>query len=192
MINYRNTVFVTSLAKGNAPRKEVLPEVLLVGRSNVGKSSFLNALVNHKNLARTSGKPGHTRLLNFFKVDNTFYLVDAPGYGYTRGGGSHLLRFGELMETYFTDNSQLQFVLLLLDSRHDFSIDDQAFFEFLLKEKIPVKIILTKADKLNQKARAQALKRIEQLLVEHPEIPYYFFSTENRDLIETVKRNLYP
>lgn len=192
MINYRNTTFVISLAKGDAPRPETLPEVLLVGRSNVGKSSFLNALVDHKNLARTSGKPGHTKLLNLFKVDDTFYFVDAPGYGYTRGGGKHLLHFGELMEGYFKDNPSLKTVVLLLDSRHDFSSDDRSIFFFLVGEKIPIKIILTKADKLRQKDRALAMKRIEELLKDNPEIPYYFFSTDDRRLIEDVRKNLYP
>ena len=192
MVNFRNAAFITSLADGHAPRPESRPELLLVGRSNVGKSSLINALVDQKNLARTSAKPGHTRLLNLFDIDKTFYLVDAPGYGYTRGGGHHVAQFATLMESYFTDNNALEGVLWLLDSRHPLSQDDQTFLEFLTARKIPVKIILTKADKLNQKMRVEAKKRMADLLNDYPQFSYYFFSVEDTNLIKNLRSKIYP
>lgn len=192
MVNFRNAKFITSLADAHAPRPETRPELLLVGRSNVGKSSLINALVDQKNLARTSSKPGHTRLLNLFDIDHTFYLVDAPGYGYTRGGGRHVELFATLMEDYFHDNANLVGVLWLLDSRHDLSKDDQTFFTFLLAYKINVKIILTKADKLNQKMLAEAKKRMQVLLKDYPQFSYYFFSIDDANLIRNLRSNIYP
>ena len=124
------------------------PEFLLVGRSNVGKSSFINTLINRKNYARTSANPGKTQTINFYLVNNSFYLVDAPGYGFANLNKSKKRKFGLMMEDYLTNRETLKQVFMLIDFRHKPSSDDIMMYEFLKYYKIPVTIVATKSDKL--------------------------------------------
>lgn len=124
------------------------PEFLLVGRSNVGKSSFINTLINRKNLARTSSTPGKTQTINFYLVNDEFYLVDAPGYGFAKLGGATKKKFGLMMEDYLTNRENLKQVFMLIDFRHKPSSDDKLMYEFLKHYKIPVTIVATKSDKV--------------------------------------------
>lgn len=124
------------------------PEFLLVGRSNVGKSSFINTLINRKNLARTSSNPGKTQTINFYLVNEEFYLVDAPGYGFARVGQTTKKKFGLMMEDYLTNRNNLKQVFMLIDFRHKPSSDDKLMYEFLKHYQIPVTIVATKADKV--------------------------------------------
>ena len=124
MINFLNATFIKSCPNRNEKPQAQKPEVLIVGRSNVGKSSLINALTQKKKLAFTSSKPGHTRLLNYYDIDNKFYLVDAPGYGYAKGGIDLDRLFAEMMSSYFDNNSDLRLVLILLDARRELSEDD--------------------------------------------------------------------
>ena len=165
MINFTNTKFIKSAPSlSDAPQGQ-FPEVLLVGKSNVGKSSLINALCNKKALAFTSSKPGHTRLLNYYNIDNRFYLVDAPGYGFARGGIDLDRLFGEMMSEYFSDNQFLKLVLLLIDSRREFAENDLEILDFLKENKIPYFIVITKNDKINQKGKSELNKRLKQLEV---------------------------
>lgn len=124
------------------------PEFLLVGRSNVGKSSFINTLINRKNYARTSSNPGKTQTINFYLVNDSFYLVDAPGYGFANLGKSKRKKFGLMMEDYLTNRNQLKQVFMLIDFRHKPSADDKLMYEFLKHYQIPVTVVATKSDKV--------------------------------------------
>ena len=150
MINFSNTTFVKSAPSLKDAPQGQFPEVLLVGKSNVGKSSLINSLCNKKALAYTSSKPGHTRLLNYYNVDNKLYLVDAPGYGYAKGGFNLDKLFGEMMEDYFTNVTRLKLVMVLLDSRRELSEDDLEIIDYLKSKNLSYLLVFTKVDKINQ------------------------------------------
>jgi GTP-binding protein len=134
-------------------------EILLVGRSNVGKSSFINRIIGRKSYARTSSTPGKTQTINFYLVNNKFYLVDAPGYGYTKLSKENHNKFGLMMEEYLKGRDNLKQVFMLVDFRHKPSKDDVMMYEFLKFYKIPVTIVATKADKIT-KSNYQKQKNI--------------------------------
>ena len=181
MINYKNSTFIKSLTDVKEKPSGLLPEVLIVGKSNVGKSSLINALTGHTRLAFTSSKPGHTKLLNYFNIDNKFYLVDAPGYGYAKGGVDLDRLFGEMMEQYFVDNHELKLVLLLLDSRREFNQNDLEILNYVKQESIPYYLVITKVDKVNQSEKAKLYKHLKEMDVSS-EIIYYTSSNEPRSL----------
>lgn len=124
------------------------PEFLLVGRSNVGKSSFINSLLERKNLAYVSGHPGKTQTLNFYLVNQDFYLIDVPGYGFAQVGFQKQQKFGMMIEEYLEKRSNLKRVFMLVDFRHKPSKDDLLMYHFLKYYKIPVTVVATKADKV--------------------------------------------
>ena len=163
MINFNNSSFIKSAPSVKERPQDQLPEVLIVGKSNVGKSSLINTLCQRKSLAFTSSKPGHTRLLNYYNIDNKFFLVDAPGYGYAKGGIDLDRLFGTMMDEYFTDNQYLKLVLLLIDSRREFGENDLEILNYLQESGITYFIVITKTDKINQKGRSELNKRLENL-----------------------------
>ncbi|MGT2809757.1 ribosome biogenesis GTP-binding protein YihA/YsxC [Streptococcus intermedius] len=147
-INTHNAEILLSAAnKSHYPQDEI-PEIALAGRSNVGKSSFINTLLNRKNLARTSGKPGKTQLLNFFNIDNQLRFVDVPGYGYAKVSKTERAKWGRMIEEYLTTRENLRAVVSLVDFRHEPSADDVQMYEFLKYYEIPVIVVATKADKI--------------------------------------------
>ena len=125
-----------------------LPEFMLVGRSNVGKSSFINTLVNRKNIAYTSGKPGKTQTLNFYLVNKSFYLVDVPGYGYAAVNKKVQEKFGKMIEEYLEKRDELIRVFMLIDFSHKPTEDDKLMYNFLKYDNIPVTVVATKVDKV--------------------------------------------
>ncbi len=127
-----------------------LPEFLLVGRSNVGKSSFINTLLNKRGLARTSATPGKTQTINFYLVNDEFYLVDAPGYGYANLNKAKQKKFGLMMEDYLTTRTNLKQVFMLIDFRHKPTEDDILMYNYLKYYNIPVTIVCTKVDKVSK------------------------------------------
>lgn len=141
------------------------PEFLLVGRSNVGKSSFINTLINRKNYARTSSNPGKTQTINFYLVNDKFYLVDAPGYGFANLSKANKKKFGLMMEDYLMNRPNLKQVFMLIDFRHKPTNDDLMMYEFLKHYEIPVTIVATKTDKVgitsHQKHRNIILDELE-------------------------------
>ena len=140
-------------------------EFLLVGRSNVGKSSFINTLINRKNFARTSSTPGKTQTLNFYLINDLFYIVDVPGYGFAKVSKKLKNNFGLIMEDYLESRQNLKNVFLLIDFRHKPTNDDVMMYEFLKYYNIPVTIIATKADKV-KKSFDRKLQEIEQVIKE--------------------------
>lgn len=181
MINFKNATFIKSLTNVKEKPSGSLPEVLIVGKSNVGKSSLINALTSKNRLAFTSSKPGHTKLLNYFNIDNRFFLVDAPGYGYAKGGVDLDRLFGEMMESYFVNNDELKLVLLLLDSRREMNTNDLEILEYVKKENIPYYIVITKLDKVNQSEKSKLNKHLAEIEIS-PSIVFYTSVNETRSL----------
>ena len=130
-------------------------EFLCLGRSNVGKSSFINTIINRENLARTSSKPGKTTTLNFYKVNDEFYIVDVPGYGYAATSKKQIEKFGVMIEEYLKQRPYLKHVFLLVDYRHKPTEDDVLMYKFLKYYNLPVTIVATKYDKVNRSLRAK-------------------------------------
>ncbi|MCH5180415.1 MAG: YihA family ribosome biogenesis GTP-binding protein [Erysipelotrichales bacterium] len=187
MLNFRSATFIKSATlKKDRPNKN-LKEVLFVGRSNVGKSSLINALCDNKSLCFTSSKPGHTRLLNYFEIKDTLYLVDAPGYGYSKAGGRHDELFGAMMEDYFAENDNLSLIVFLMDSRREVREEEKDLLNFFNEENIPYVITFTKADKLNQSEKAKAMKEVHKLSSSN-NADIIFTSINNKNSIEELKK----
>lgn len=140
------------------------PEFLLVGRSNVGKSSFINTLIERKNFARTSSKPGKTQTLNFYFINDAFYLVDVPGYGYASVSKDRQKKFGLMIEEYLKERVNLKQVFLLIDYRHKPTEDDCLMYEFLKFYNLDITIVATKYDKIGKNARSKQDKLIKETL----------------------------
>ena len=135
-------------------------EFLLIGRSNVGKSSFINTIINRKSFARTSATPGKTQTLNFYKINDEFYLVDAPGYGFAKVRNSLKKKFGLIIENYLKARNNLQMVFLLIDFRHKPTEDDILMYNYLKYYNIPVTIVCTKVDKVSKNSHEKNKKTI--------------------------------
>ena len=136
------------------------PEFLLVGRSNVGKSSFINSILSRNNLAYTSSKPGKTQTLNFYGINNSFYLIDVPGYGYANVDKKTQAKFGMMIEEYLEKRTQLKRVFMLIDFRHIPTEDDLLMYNFLKYYNLPVTVIATKSDKVGGSKKQKNLKAI--------------------------------
>lgn len=147
-VNVNNLKLTISAASKKQYPETDLPEIALAGRSNVGKSSFINTLLNRKNFARTSANPGKTQLLNFYNIDEQVHFVDVPGYGYARVSKSEREKWGKMIEEYLTSRENLQAVVSLVDLRHEPSEDDKLMYEFLKYYHLPVILVATKADKV--------------------------------------------
>ncbi|MBA2871643.1 GTP-binding protein [Anoxybacillus calidus] len=155
-----------------------LPEFALAGRSNVGKSSFINKMVNRKNLARTSSKPGKTQTLNFFLINESLYFVDVPGYGFAKVSKKEREAWGKMIETYLTTREQLRAVVLIVDLRHAPTKDDVMMYEFLKHYEIPAVIIATKADKIPRGKWQKHVKVVRETLNVVEGDPVIIFSSE--------------
>ena len=165
-----------------------LPEVLFCGRSNVGKSSFINALVNRKALARTSSNPGKTQTVNFYLVNKCFYLVDVPGYGYAKVSKSMKEQFGEMIEEYLTKRETLKRAFLLVDYRHEPTNDDVLMYQFLKHYNIKVCVIATKMDKLKNSELVKNKKAIINKLQLTDEDLFIATSSETKKgILETLE-----
>ncbi|MEI6639254.1 MAG: YihA family ribosome biogenesis GTP-binding protein [Chlorobium sp.] len=141
--------------------EELSPEIVFVGRSNVGKSTLLNSLTGVKGLAKTSSTPGKTRLINYFRVNNEFFFVDLPGYGYAAVGQAEKAAWGHLLASFIERRSNISLIVLLLDSRHPAMHSDRAMIDFLEFHERPYGIVLTKYDKLTQKEKVKAQRIME-------------------------------
>ncbi|NGP45507.1 YihA family ribosome biogenesis GTP-binding protein [Bacillaceae bacterium SIJ1] len=140
------------------------PEIALSGRSNVGKSSFINTMLGRKALARTSQKPGKTQTLNFYGINELFYFVDVPGYGYAKVSKSERARWGKMMEQYFSKSETLRGVIQLVDFRHPPSEDDVQMYEFLKYYEVPVLLVATKMDKVKKTQVPRHMKQLKQAI----------------------------
>ena len=188
MINFSNVTFVKSCPTRKEKPQVTKSEVLIVGQSNVGKSSLINALCNKKKIAFTSSKPGHTRLLNYYDIDGAFYMVDAPGYGYAKGGLDLDRLFANMMESYFDNNNELKLVLILLDARRELSVDDQEIIDFVKESNVSYFIVVTKYDKVNQKEKAALNKRLAVEGFDKEQI--FYTSSLNNDGLNLLKKGI--
>ena len=175
----------------SAVRKSQFPtdsknEFLLVGRSNVGKSSFINTLINRKNFARTSSIPGKTQTLNFYLINDYFYLVDAPGYGYAKVNKQLKNKFGLIMEDYLEGRENLKMVFLLIDFRHKPTSDDVMMYKYLKHYNIPVSIVCTKVDKVTKNSHIKCINQITKTLEVNKEDLILFSS-----ITKTGKQEVY-
>ncbi|NLK51857.1 MAG: YihA family ribosome biogenesis GTP-binding protein [Syntrophomonadaceae bacterium] len=170
--------FVISAVRPAQYPEDNRPEIALVGRSNVGKSSLINRLVNRRNLAHTSNTPGRTRMLNFYRINNDWYLVDLPGYGFARVSKAMRKDWQKLIEGYLRNRSTLCGIIQLIDIRHPPTPDDQQMYEWLQYYRLPTIIVATKADKIARGRWPQHLKIIRQGLAISPETPLILFSAE--------------
>lgn len=187
-MNYNNAQFYTSYGSFNQIPPSERTEIAFSGRSNVGKSSLINKIFNRKSLARVSAVPGKTATINFYSLEN-LYFVDLPGYGYAKVSKSEKERWGELIEGYLHDDRELALVFQLIDFRHPPTADDIMMVNFLIDSEIPFVVVLTKADKLSKKQREE---RRASLLNELPcaeDITIIEFSAqtgEGRDEIRSI------
>ena len=152
-------LFVSAVRRSQYPN-DGYPEFIMLGRSNVGKSSFVNTILNRKNLARISSKPGKTVTINFYNVEDSFYLVDVPGYGYADTSKEEIRKFGLMVEEYLQKREELKRVFLLVDFRIKPTNDDVLMYNFLKYYQIPVTVIATKCDKVNSKDKERNIKQI--------------------------------
>ena len=160
--------FITSLAEyGPFPGKG-LSQIAVAGKSNVGKSTLINKLCRRNKLARTSATPGKTRLINIFLLNDSFHLVDLPGYGFAKVDKKEKARWGRMMQDYFTGAEELKHVLCLVDVRHDPTEDDVTMNRFLRDMQIPFTVVATKADKISRGARSKYLAPICRALLVQP------------------------
>ncbi len=171
--------FIVSNSEVDKCPKERLPEYAFIGRSNVGKSSLINMLTNHKNLAKTSSKPGKTQLINHFKIDNNWFLVDLPGYGYARVSKKTKAVFQQFITDYFERREQLICAFVLIDIRLEAQKIDLEFMEYLGESEIPFAIIFTKADKIGKtKVASHIAAYKKQMLANNwAEMPQYFITS---------------
>lgn len=156
--------------------KEGLPEIVLSGRSNVGKSSLINRLLSRKSLARTSSQPGKTQTLNFYQVNHVLNLVDVPGYGYAKVSKSQREKFGQIIEHYLMSRQELKGAVILVDARHEPTADDQSMYHYVDYYDIPILVVATKIDKITRNQRAKSLQRIRQVLEMPQDAPLQPFS----------------
>ena len=171
---------------------ENLPEIAFAGRSNVGKSSLINALLNRKNIARTSNTPGRTQELNFFNINDTFYLVDMPGYGYAEAPLKMIREWNKLIRAYFMSRSNLKRLYVLIDSRHGLKNNDIEFISLLDECAVSYQIVLTKTDKIGKMATQKVFEETTEKLKSHPAAyPFVLVtSSEKKEGLNTLRAEI--
>ena len=176
----KNPQFEVSAVRENQYPKNGLPEVVLVGKSNVGKSSFVNTMINRKKLARTSSEPGKTRQLNFYNMDNKFYFVDLPGYGYSKMSKQEQVKVGEFIEHYLANRKEICLIIFLVDIRHDPTSNDFLMYDYVIRSGLPCMILANKADKIAKTKVDDAAKNLQKQLNPIGDITTLPFSSERK------------
>ncbi|MBT2582446.1 ribosome biogenesis GTP-binding protein YihA/YsxC [Planococcus sp. ISL-109] len=177
-MNVNNVELVISAVRPAQYPETELPEFALAGRSNVGKSSFINKLIGRKSMARISSKPGKTQTLNFYKIEEELFFVDVPGYGYAKVSKTEREAWGKMIETYITSREQLRAVVQIVDLRHPPSVDDRTMYDFMKYYNIPCIIIATKADKIPKGKWDKHKKIVRETLDMEKGDPLIVFSSE--------------
>lgn len=176
----KNPRFQVSAVKPAQYPTNNLPEIVLVGKSNVGKSSFINTMINRKKLARTSSEPGKTRQINFYNIDDTFYFVDLPGYGYSKMSKQEQEQVGKFIEQYLFNRQQIALIIFLVDIRHSPTENDKLMYNYIISSGLPCIILANKADKIAITKVDDTTKNLQKKLNPIGDIPTFPFSSERK------------
>lgn len=179
-MNINNPKFEISATSPNQYPKNNLPEIVLVGKSNVGKSSFINTMINRKKLARTSSEPGKTRQINFYNIDDLFYFVDLPGYGFSKMSKKEQVIVGKFIEEYLFNRKNIVLVIFLIDIRHNPTENDKLMYDYIIRSGLPCIILANKADKLAITKVSEQVKDLQKKLNPIGDISTFPFSSERK------------
>ncbi|EAE5699179.1 YihA family ribosome biogenesis GTP-binding protein [Listeria monocytogenes] len=179
-MDVNNVELIISAVRPEQYPETDLPEYALAGRSNVGKSSFINTMIRRKSMARISQKPGKTQTLNFYKIEEALFFVDVPGYGFAKVSKTEREKWGVMIETYITSREQLRGVIQIVDLRHKPTEDDRMMYEFLKYYDIPVIVVATKADKIPRSKWQKNAKIVRETLDFDPDDKFVLFSSETK------------
>ena len=169
-----------------------LPEIVLVGKSNVGKSSFINTMINRKKLARTSSEPGKTRQINFYNMDDKFYFVDLPGYGYSKMSKVEQEKVNHFIDEYLHVRKNISLIILLIDIRHEPGANDRMMYDYIIRSGLPFMVLCNKADKIAVTKVESAVKAIQSDLNPIGDFPFMPFSAERKIYSDDVWNFLKP
>jgi len=186
----KNPILTVSAVSPKQYPQDDLPEIVLVGKSNVGKSSFINTLVNRKKLARTSSEPGKTRQINFYNMDHQFYLVDLPGYGYSKMSKQEQARVGSFIEEYLQKSKKIALIIFVIDIRHEPTTNDKLMYDYIFKTNLPCLVITNKADKIAITKVDSALEHLQEVLNPLKDMTFLPFSSERKIYTQKVWEEL--
>ena len=176
----KNPQFEVSAVSPKQYPKNGLPEIVLVGKSNVGKSSFVNTMINRKKLARTSSEPGKTRQINFYNIDDSFYFVDLPGYGYSKMSKKEQAQVGDFIEEYLFNRKEIALIIFLIDIRHNPTANDLLMYNYVISYKLPFIILTNKADKIAITKVDNAVKNLQKQINPIGDVTTLPFSAERK------------
>ena len=179
-MNVKNPKFEISAVGPKQYPKNNLPEIVLVGKSNVGKSSFVNTMINRKKLARTSSEPGKTRQINFYNIDDLFYFVDLPGYGYSKMSKKEQEQVGKFIENYLFNRKEIALIIFLIDIRHSPTSNDKLMYNYIISSGLPCLILANKADKIAITKVDDTVKALQKELNPIGDITTLPFSSERK------------
>ena len=186
MMIIKNPKFEISAVKPSQYPKNDLPQIVLVGKSNVGKSSFINSMINRKKLARTSSEPGKTRQINFYNIDEKFYFVDLPGYGYSKMSKEEQVKVGNFIEEYLSTCPKIALIIFLIDIRHSPTSNDKLMYDYIIHTNSPCLIIANKADKIAITKVNDAVKNLQEELNPLKDLTFLPYSSERKIYNEPV------
>ena len=182
----KNPKFEISAVKPAQYPKNGVPEIVLVGKSNVGKSSFINTMINRKKLARTSSEPGKTRQINFYNIDDNFYFVDLPGYGFSKMSKVEQEQVGKFIEEYLFNRQEIALIIFLVDIRHDPTANDRLMYDYVMRSKLPFIVLANKADKIAPTKVVDYVSGIQKILNPIGDNIFLPFSSEKKIYSEAV------
>jgi len=182
----KNPRFETSAVSPKQYPENSLPQIVLVGKSNVGKSSFINTMINRKSLARTSSEPGKTRQINFYNIDDTFYFVDLPGYGYSKMSKQEQEKVGSFIEQYLVKSENIALVIFLIDIRHNPTENDRLMYDYIIRSGLPFIILANKADKIAPTKVENTVKELQKQINPIGDCTMLPFSAEKKIYTEDV------
>ncbi|MDF7638850.1 ribosome biogenesis GTP-binding protein YihA/YsxC [Lactobacillus sp. ESL0791] len=183
----KDSAYALSAVQAKQYPDDNLPEIALAGRSNVGKSSLINCLLGRKNLARTSSQPGKTQTLNFYLVNQSFYLVDVPGYGYAKVSRTQRAKFGEMIQNYLETRANLTGLIILIDARREPTKDDIAMYKYAQYLNLPLLLVCTKIDKLKKSQRSAVITKLKKTIdVNHENVTVLTFSSTTKEHVQEL------